>query len=115
MIRGLINIRGQIVMAIDLRRCLGLPTAAEDQRSMNLVLRTDEGPVSFLIDHALDVLDLDPSTFEPPPASLLGPRRRLIRGTYPHSGRLIHVLDADAVLSLIEHRPPDQTLSPLPI
>ncbi len=102
-IRGLINIRGQIVMAIDLRRCLGLEPAPDGERSMNLVLRTDDGPVSFLIDRALDVLDLDPSSFEPPPASLLGPRRRLIRGTYPHAGRLIHVLDADAVLGFIEH------------
>jgi purine-binding chemotaxis protein CheW len=101
-IRGLINIRGQIVMAIDLRRCLGMGASPDGHRSMNLVLRTDDGPVSFLIDRALDVLDLDSATFEPPPASLLGPRRDLIRGTYPHAGRLIHLLDADAVLGLIE-------------
>jgi purine-binding chemotaxis protein CheW len=100
-IRGLINLRGQIVMAIDLRRCLGLPPA--DRPPMNLVLRSDDGPVSLLIDGAEDVIDVDQATFEPPPTNLLGPRRDLLRGTYDHAGRLIHLLDADAVLRLIEH------------
>ena len=105
-IRGLINLRGQIVMAIDLRLCLGLEPASLDQPSMNLVLRTDDGPVSFLVDRAHDVVDVEVSTFEPPPANLVGPRRDLIRGTYLHGGRLIHVLDADAVLGLIEQGAP---------
>ena len=105
-IRGLINLRGQIVMAIDLRLCLGLESVSIDHPSMNLVLRTDDGPVSFLVDRAYDVVDVDVSTFEPPPANLAGPRRELIRGTYLYGGRLIHVLDADAVLGLIEQGSP---------
>ncbi len=106
-IRGLINLRGQIVMAIDLRRCLGLGLPPPDRPSMNLVLRTDDGPVSFLIDGARDVIDVEGSAFEPPPANLQGPRRELIRGTYSIAGRLIHLLDADAVLRLIENAPSD--------
>ena len=101
-IRGLINLRGQIVMAVDLRRCLGLGPDPEGRPPMNLVLRTDDGPVSLQIDRAQDVIDVDEDTFEPPPANLAGPRRDLIRGTFPHGGRLIHVLDADAVLGLLE-------------
>jgi purine-binding chemotaxis protein CheW len=81
---------------------------------MNLVLRTEDGPVSLLIDRALDVLDLDPSTYEPPPASLLGPRRQLIRGTYPYAGRFIHLLDADAVLGLVDQRSGDEAIRPTP-
>lgn len=101
-IRGLINLRGQIVMAIDLRLCLGLGPAPGGQAAMNLVLRTDDGPVSFLVDRVHDVVDLDDATFEPPPANLAGPRRDLIRGTYTLGPRLLHLLDADAVLALIE-------------
>lgn len=103
-IRGLINLRGQIVMAVDLRRCLGLGPAPGGRAPMNLVLRTDDGPVSFQIDRAEDVIGVDESSFEPPPANLVGPRRDLIRGTYPHAGQLIHVLDADAVLVMVEDR-----------
>ena len=49
-IRGLINLRGQIVMAIDLRRVLELPNAA-DEKAMNLVIRTEDGPVSLSLIH----------------------------------------------------------------
>jgi purine-binding chemotaxis protein CheW len=105
-IRGLINLRGQIVMAVDLRRCLGLGPAPADRPPMNLVLRTEDDPVSFLIDRALDVIDVDESNFEPPPANLAGPRRDLVRGTFAHAGGLIHLLDADAVLGLIEQDAP---------
>jgi purine-binding chemotaxis protein CheW len=106
-IRGLINLRGQIVMAIDLRLCLGLGPAEDGHAAMNLVLRTEDGPVSFLVDRVHDVVDVDEVSFETPPANLVGPRRDLIRGTYLHAGRLIHLLDADAVLGLIEHEAPN--------
>ena len=58
MVRGLINLRGQIVTAIDLRRRLELPPAADDQRPMNVVVRTDDGAVSLLVDEIGDVLEL---------------------------------------------------------
>ena len=101
-IRGLINLRGQIVMAIDLRRCLGMPEAPAGLPAMDLVLRTDDGPVSFLVDAVHDVVDVDESTFEAPPANLFGAIRDMIRGTYAHQGRLLLLLNADAVLGLIE-------------
>ena len=49
-IEGLINLRGQIVTAIDLRRRLGLPPRSGDQMPMNMVVRTDDGAVSLLVD-----------------------------------------------------------------
>ena len=100
-IRGLINLRGQIVMAIDLRRALELPELAEGE-SMNLVVRGDEGPVSFLVDKIMDVIDVDESTFEPPPPNLHPPTRRIVRGSYTCGGRVLLLIDADAVLSLLE-------------
>ena len=57
-VRGLINLRGQIVTAIDLRRRLGLPPAGDDQRPMNVVVRTDDGAVSLLVDEIGDVIEL---------------------------------------------------------
>ncbi len=101
-ISGLINLRGQIVMAIDLRTCLELGPPARALSPMNLVLRTDDGPMSFLVDRIHDVVDVDESAFEPPPPHLQGPTRRLIRGTYTLHDRLLLALDAAAVLDLIE-------------
>jgi purine-binding chemotaxis protein CheW len=48
MIQGLINLRGQIITAIDLRRRLEMPPRAENQLPMNVVVRTDDGAVSQL-------------------------------------------------------------------
>ena len=55
---GLVNLRGRIVTAIDLRRCLDLTERPADQRPVNLVLRTADGDVSLLVDRMGDVLDV---------------------------------------------------------
>ena len=69
-IEGLINLRGQIVTAIDMRRRLGLPPRAGDQMPTNMVVRTDDGAVSLLVDEIGDVLDMDAATYERPPENL---------------------------------------------
>src|SRR5580692_5433883 len=64
-VRGLINLRGQIVTAIDLRRRLELREREAGSQPMNVVVRTNEGALSFLVDEIGDVLQLDETPFEP--------------------------------------------------
>src|SRR5206468_10604632 len=71
-VRGLINLRGQIVTAIDLRRQLELRERPADQLPMNVVVRTDDGAVSLLVDEIGDVLEVSEKTFERPPETLQG-------------------------------------------
>jgi purine-binding chemotaxis protein CheW len=66
-VRGLINLRGQIVTAIDLRRRLDLRERGADEVAMNVVVRTDDGAVSLLVDDIGDVLNVPMDTFEPRP------------------------------------------------
>jgi purine-binding chemotaxis protein CheW len=94
-IEGLINLRGQIVTAIDMRRRLRLPPRAGDKSPMNIVVRTTDGAVSLLVDEIGDVLDMDPATYERPPENLDPAARELIRGIYKLKGRLLLVLDAE--------------------
>ena len=94
-IEGLINLRGQIVTAIDMRRRLRLPPRAGDKSPMNIVVRTTDGAVSLLVDEIGDVLDMDPATYERPPENLEPAARELIRGVYKLKGRLLLVLDAE--------------------
>lgn len=98
-IEGLINLRGQIVTAIDMRRRLSLPPRAVDQRP-NMVVRTDDGAVSLLVDEIGDVLDADEATFERPPENLDPAVRGLIRGVYKLKDRLLLVLDAERTVDL---------------
>lgn len=94
-IRGLINLRGQIVTAVDLRRRLGLPERAGDTLPMNVVVRTKDGVTSFLVDAIGDVVAVSESAFEAAPDTMIGSARDLVTGVYKLDGRLLHVLDAD--------------------
>jgi purine-binding chemotaxis protein CheW len=99
-IEGLINLRGQIVTAIDMRRRLQLPPRGGTQEPMNLVLRTEDGAVSLLVDEIGDVMDVDPASFEPPPENLDPGARELIRGVSKLKDRLLLVLDAELTVEL---------------
>ena len=78
-VRGLINLRGQIVTAIDLRRRLELRDRPADQLPVNVVVHTDDGAVSLLVDEIGDVLEVPENAFERPPETLQGTARELIR------------------------------------
>ena len=100
-IEGLINLRGQIVTAIDMRRRLLLPPhAADHPPSMNMVVRTGDGAVSLLVDEIGDVLDMDASTYERPPDNLAPAAKDLIRGVYKLKDRLLLVLDEERTVDL---------------
>jgi purine-binding chemotaxis protein CheW len=90
---GLINLRGQVITAIDLRRRLELPDRPEDELPMNVVVRTDDGAVSLLVDSIGAVVHAPHDSFEPPPETLVGPTRSLIRGAYKLDGSLLLALD----------------------
>ncbi len=94
-VRGLINLRGQIVTAVDLRKRLALAPLAADALPMNVVVRSEDGAVSLLVDEIGDVAEVEESTFERPPETLTGPVRAMIRGVYKLDGRLLHVLDKE--------------------
>jgi purine-binding chemotaxis protein CheW len=99
-VRGLINLRGHIVTAIDLRRRLGLGERPPDQCPINVVVQTEDGTVSFLVDTIGDVQEVEEDTFEPPPATLTGAARELICGTYKLKDRLLLVLDTERAANL---------------
>ena len=99
-VRGLINLRGQIVTAVDLRRRLELADRPANVFPMNVVVRTDDGPVSLLVDEIGDVVEVSEDAFEAPPETLQGTARELIRGTYKLEHRLLLVLDIDKVVNM---------------
>src|ERR1700679_2753550 len=81
-VEGLINLRGQIVTAIDMRRRLRMAPRAGERPLMNMVVRTGDGAVSLLVDEIGDVVDVDEAAYERPPENLELPAREIIRGVY---------------------------------
>jgi purine-binding chemotaxis protein CheW len=96
---GLMNLRGQIVTALDLRRRLGLPERPEGMKPKNVVVRTEGGVVSLLVDDVGDVIDVAKETLERPPETLRGPVRELIQGAYKLRDHLLLLLDAEKVVA----------------
>ena len=99
-VRGIMNLRGQIVTAIDLRTRLGLPGRPEDQQPMNVVLMDGGGMISLLVDRIGDVVDVEDALFEPPPETLRGIARELIVGAFKLKHQLLLILDAEKVVTL---------------
>jgi purine-binding chemotaxis protein CheW len=81
--------------AIDLRQQLGLPPRTTTGPHMNVIVRTNDEPVSLLVDHIGEVITLTPDTFEPPPDTLHGPARHLITGTAKLHNQLMLALDTN--------------------
>jgi purine-binding chemotaxis protein CheW len=100
-IEGLINLRGQIVTAVDMRRRLKLRPRAEGQTPMNAVVRTKEGAaVSLLVDEIGDVVEVDAETFEPAPDNVDPAARDLLQGVYKLKDRLLLVLDTEKTIDI---------------
>jgi purine-binding chemotaxis protein CheW len=99
-IHGLINLRGQIVTAIDLRQRLELPARAGEHLPTNVIVRTPDGAVSLLVDEIGDVVEVDAATFELPPENLEGAARGLVSGVYKLNERLLLILDVPRAVTL---------------
>ncbi len=99
-VEGLINLRGQIVTAIDMRRRLGLADRRDEETPMNMVVRSDDGAVSLLVDEIGDVLQVRRDVYEPPPENTPKRLRELINGVYKLDSELLLVLDTERALQV---------------
>jgi len=101
-IRGLINLRGQIVTAFDLRQRIGLDSR-DIKDLLNVIIYTSDAAVSLLVDEIGDVLDLDYLRFEPTPNNLDPKIRSLIQGVYKLDHELLLILDTEKTVDVDVH------------
>ena len=94
-VRGLMNLRGQIVTAVDLAERLRLPRDNRPAAAMNVIVQTKDGPVSLLVDEIGDVVEVGAAEAEPPPANLRPEVRELILQVYKLRDGLLLLLDVD--------------------
>jgi purine-binding chemotaxis protein CheW len=94
-VRGLINLRGQIVTAVDLRTRLGLPGPQPDTLPMNVIVRTGGEVVSLLVDDIGDVMEATGVELEPAPANLPSSVTSALEGVFPLPDSILLILDAD--------------------
>jgi purine-binding chemotaxis protein CheW len=101
-IAGLINLRGEVLTAVDLRIRFGLSTAESSTNPVNIVVRVDDEPISLLVDAIDGVVEVSNLPFESTPSTVDEKARDLILGAYTLPDRLLLALDARKVLADLE-------------
>lgn len=104
-VSGLINLRGRIVTAIDLRRRLGHPDRPVGTLPMNVVIRTGDDAVSLLVDEIGDVIEVPADSFETSPDTLQGVARALVVGAYKLENHLMLVLNMRLTVEVTNQQP----------
>lgn len=99
-VTGLINLRGQIVTAVDLRVRLGLPPREPDQLPMNVIVRTRGEVVSLLVDDIGDVIDTAGVDSQPSPSNMPSHLQDVVRGVRPLPDAILLDLDADRAVDV---------------
>ena len=94
-VSGLMNLRGQVVVVLELRRQLELPERPSDMPPVCLVVHAASGTVCLLADEVGNVVEVEDATFEPSPETLSERLRSVILGVHKLEHQLMHVLDTD--------------------
>ena len=99
-VRGLMNLRGEVIAGIDLRPCLGLEARDEERLWTNIILKCSSGPVSLLADAIGDLVTVADEQLEPPPETLPANLREITESVCRHDGRLMLLLDVEKAILL---------------
>jgi purine-binding chemotaxis protein CheW len=94
-VSGLMNLRGQVVVALELRRQLELPERPSHMQPVCLVVHAASGTVCLLADEVGNVVEVEDETFETSPETLSPRLRSVILGVHKLEHQLMHVLDTD--------------------
>lgn len=99
---GAINLRGRIVPVINLRRKLGLPDRPPGPKTCNLLVRSGEQIIGFLVDEVSEVIDIPAAFLDGPDQGPAWMRQELFSGLGKLPGRLLVILNPDRLLSPLE-------------
>ncbi len=97
-IEGLINLRGDIVTAINLRKRLNGDQNTDSEDMKIVVVYTAEGAVSLLVDEIGDVIEVSSDQLEPVPDNIKN--AKLITGVYKLDNNLLHILDIESATNV---------------
>jgi len=103
-IAGLLNLRGRVVTAVSLRSRLGLQDTDRIGRRMAVGLEYQGEAYGLLVDEVGEVLKLNPDEMQPNPVHMDRRWVSLSQGVHQLQGKLMIVLDVDAVLAFATER-----------
>lgn len=97
-VAGLVQVRGRVVPALDLRARFGLPEAAPTLDTRIVVVQQGERVVGLVVDVAREVLSIPPEAIRPPPEVVATQAAGFVKAVAQAGGRLIMLIDCDRVI-----------------
>ena len=107
-IRGVINLRGQIATAVELRDLFGISTSVQTEQ-MSVVSKVEDVLLSLLVDKIGDVVEVSQSDYEPIPETVPASVRRFADGVYKTDREIMTVITADKVFKAINSNEKEKT------
>ena len=98
-VRGIINLRGEVVTVLDLRVIMGMDQRQIDEKSRNIIVRADGENIGLLVDLIADVVVAPAREIESSPANVSGVDSRFFEGIYKLKSGLMAILDVNEVVS----------------
>jgi purine-binding chemotaxis protein CheW len=102
-VRGVINLRGEVVTVVDLRKVLDMGQIEIDEHSRTVVVNCGNEEIGLLVDRVADVVRERADQLDPPPANISGIDGRFFKGVYKLDKSLLIVLDVDVAIAANEH------------
>ncbi|MCR2042748.1 chemotaxis protein CheW [Anaerosalibacter massiliensis] len=97
---GVVNLRGEVIPVVDLRKKLNLEFKENDKDTRIIIVKSKEVVVGLVVDLSSEVLEIDNKNIDKPPATENKKMREYIKGIGKDNERLIILLDLDRLLDL---------------
>ncbi len=97
-IRGLMNLRGNIVTVIALRRLFGLPALEDETTGMNVVAQAKDEAICLFVDRMATIVEVAADQLQPPPETMQGALARYLQSVCQEHDNLLLILDLEAIL-----------------
>lgn len=99
-VRGVINLRGTLMPVVDLKEMFQMPGARDDADTMMVILEAGTMKVGIIVDKVNEVLEIDYSKLQPPPASVSGFGAEYIVGMFKLPNQILIIVDIEKVLNI---------------
>jgi purine-binding chemotaxis protein CheW len=98
-IKGIVNVRGEIVTAIDVKSRFCLASVNDVEPKHIVVTKQEDGLFGLIVDEVIEVLRLQKNEIKPPPSLVTQIHKKYVNGVVAHDSRLIIILDLTSILS----------------
>lgn len=101
-VEGVVNLRGEIIPIIDLRKRFDLPAREVSENTHIIVVKIEDLVVGMIVDGVTEVMSISQEAIELPPAIIGGINAAYLKGVAKVDNRLIILLNLDRILNIEE-------------